>query len=67
MKKNPQQLEKRRRIIKMLIERPDEGIRYIEQQLLTIRQTIGTCDRMKAISELLFLSDATIENDIYKS
>jgi len=66
MKKNPQQLEKRRRIIKMLIECPEEGIRYIEQQLLTIRQEKLTYKRISAISELLFLSDQTILNDIWR-
>lgn len=66
MRKNPEQLEKRKHLVRMLIEKPEDGIRYMECQLLTIRQTVKSCDRMKAISELLFLSDATIENDLYK-
>ena len=65
MTKNEKQLIGRRRLIEMCINDKEKGAEYIRRASETLRKCTTTDQVIKALSELLFLSQSTIEKDLY--
>ena len=67
MTKNEKQLIGRKRLIEMCINDPEKGAEYIRRASETIRRTRTADQTIKALSELLFLSESTITKDLYRN
>ena len=63
MKKNEKQKISRIAFTKMAIDNPENAVVFLETKIKKFKKCKGTVDTVKALSDLLFLSEQTIYKD----
>jgi len=66
MKKSEKDKINRLAFIRMTIDNPENAVRYLNEQMKVFKKCKGTSETVKALSELLFLSEQTIYKDYSK-
>lgn len=64
MKKNEQQLDKRRALVQLAARDPEKAARYLEHLCMQLRSCTYVYQVVNAMCEVLFLSEATVSRDI---
>lgn len=66
MIKNSEQLKKRREFVKDCINNPKQGAKIIKRKIKGLENCRTATDTTLALKDILFLSEATIYNDLYE-
>lgn len=65
MKKNSKQIEGRKALVKMAINDKEKAVEYIKRAAETLNESQTIEQIIYCLSDILFLSERTIENDLY--
>ena len=67
MIKSEKQLEGRKQFVKLAINQPSEAAKYLELAAQSLQNCNNTIEVLRILSDVLFLSTRTLENDAVKS